>query len=381
MIPLAVGYRPPSADEEPFADLIAPYVGRVAEVYLAWPGEPSGRPPTARAGDGRFEADLRALRGLKVRISLLFNAACYGAGAGSSLLADRVLSVVRECERAAGLPDSVTTASPAIAYIVKRRLPGVHVRASVNLRLGSVAALAQMEELFDSFCIQRDVQRDLAHVARLRRWAEGHGKTLAMLANSGCLRYCAGQTWHDNLVAHLDQTAGQEPLPGFTPLTCRRFLADPARRQALLQATWVRPEDLHRYEGLVDLAKLATRSHPRPAQVIRAYASGRFRGNLLDLLEPGLGHALGEAILANERFPADWFEHAQRCPADGACPVCETVLRRAVVSPEEYAAGVDARPMPSESASDAAATDADVTAAVPSPPGKIHFAGPDTESR
>lgn len=335
-IPLSVGYRPSTSGDDRFCDVIAPYAGRVAEVYFAWPGEPSGRPPTAPSTQGQFENDLHALRRMGMQLNLLLNAACYGAEAGSTALAVHVETVLRACERATGLPDSVTTTSPAVAFVVKRKSPAIPVRASVNMRIGTVTAMEQMADLFDEFCVQRDIQRDLEQVRRLRRWAEAHGKRLTMLANSGCLRYCAGQTWHDNLVAHLGESDGGSPLDDFEPLTCRRYLADPSHRWALLQATWVRPEDIGHYKGLVDLVKLATRSHPRPGQAIRAYAEGRFRGNLLDLLEPGFGHALPDAILANERFPKDWFEHSGRCPADGACPVCEDVLRRVVVSPAVY---------------------------------------------
>jgi len=276
--------------------------------------------------------DLRVLSDVGVARTLLYNATCHGREAASCALAQRVHATVRAFTDACGAPEAVTTTSPAVAQVLRHSYPAIRVRAAIAMRIGSITAMSQIEDLFDDYCIQRDHQRDLARLRRLREWATAHGKRLTLLANSGCLRHCPTQGWHDNLVAHLDEACAADPLPAFEPLTCRRYLADPAHRQALLQATWIRPEDLHFYEPLVDSVKLATRSHPRPLQVIGAYYRRRHHGNLLDLLEPGLGHVLGNAILDNERLPSDWVAHTQTCPADGSCQRCAAILRQAVVT-------------------------------------------------
>lgn len=93
------------------------------------------------------------------------------------------------------------------------------------------------------------------------------------------------------------------PRPTGEVLTCRRFLREPGNWPAILAATWVRPEDLCRYEGLAYLAKLATRMHRNPRLVIAAYARGRHGGNLLALLEPGHGDLLRGAWFDNAAFP------------------------------------------------------------------------------
>ena len=49
---------------------------------------------------------------------------------------------------------------------------------------------------------------------------------------------------------------------------------------------WVKPEDIHLYEGLVTAAKLATRINVNPVRVLESYVSGSHAGNMLDLLEP-----------------------------------------------------------------------------------------------
>ena len=81
------------------------------------------------------------------------------------------------------------------------------------------------------------------------------------------------------------------------------------------------------------MVKLATRMHARPRTVIDAYVNRSYRGNLLDLMEPGFGPALAPCIIANERFPADWFERTSTCNHRcHACDYCRTVLEQVLVN-------------------------------------------------
>lgn len=345
----AVGYQLSEPGESPFVDIVRDYRDHVAEVYFAWGPMASGRAAlTHRRGyvdwDGqrRLEEDLTALRELGVKLNLLFNANCYGGRAVSQRLANTVASVLEHLGECVGGVDTATTTSPAIAHVLKNHFPEIEVRASVNMRIGTVEQMRCIADLFDSFCVQRDYNRDLSHLREIRAWADTHGKRLSLLANSGCLRLCPGQIFHDNLVAHeaeIDETVN---LSDFTPHVCWRLYRDRANWQAVLQSTWIRPEDLHHYEGLVDVAKLATRMHANPRMVIDAYASRRHRGNLLDLLEPGFAPAFAPEILDNDRFPADWFERTSTCDRRcHACGYCSDVLQQILVNAETVAQGTD----------------------------------------
>jgi len=336
---LAVGYQLAEEGEEPLVGVVRDYLPHVAEVYFAWPGMASGRAAVGVARGGvdwtaqrRLEDDLRALRGMGVGLDLLLNANCYGGRAVSAHLENEVGSLLEHLEQVAGGADVVTTASPFVARAVKAHFPRVRTRASVNMRVGTPAAMEYVADLFDDYCVQRDVQRDVEYFRRLRAWADGRGKRLAMLANSGCLRCCPGQTFHDNLVAH-EQEADETLRPDdWQPHTCWRWYRQAAHWPAVLQSTWVRPEDLHHYEGLADVAKLATRMHARPRAVVHAYATGRHRGNLLDLLEPGFAPAFAPHVLENARFPDDWFARTSTClHRCEQCGYCAEVLRRVLV--------------------------------------------------
>ena len=335
----AIGYQLPGEDEEPFVEIVRDYREHIAEVYFPWADMPSGRAPLAtQAGytdwsaQAGLEEDLVALKEMGVKLDILFNANCYGARAVSRWLENQVRSVMDYLQHIVGGAEIATTTSPFVARTLQEFHPEVEVRASVNMRIGTIKAMEYVADLFDTFQFQRDFNRDLAHLRELKNWADQRGKGLVMLANSGCLYLCSGQIFHDNLVAHeadLDETHNVE---GWAPHTCWRFFADPANWVGLLQNTWVRPEDLHHYDDLFPVVKLATRMHARPRAVIDAYVNRSFRGNLLDLMEPGFGPALAPHILDNRRFPDDWFERTSTCDRRcHACDYCQGVLEKVLV--------------------------------------------------
>ncbi|MCD4825274.1 MAG: hypothetical protein K8S55_11780, partial [Phycisphaerae bacterium] len=313
----SVGY--PVDDSDGFAESVEEHREHIEEVYFAWPGVASCRMSSSdRAGyvlwdtQERLEADLLRFRRAGVKLDLLFNGNCYGGQAVSRKLERLVCSIIDHLQERVGGVEVVTTTSPFVAFVVKNHYESIEVRASVNMRIGTVEGMAYLEDVFDSFYIQREYNRDFERIGQLRQWAQERGKRLHMLANSGCLRFCSTQTFHDNMVAHEQQIAETINVP-CEALACRSYLRNPDNWAAILQATWVRPEDIGCYEDYFPVIKLATRMHHNPAMVIRAYVQRRHRGNLLNLLEPSHGPLLQGHIIDNRRFPQDWFEHVTKC--------------------------------------------------------------------
>jgi collagenase-like PrtC family protease len=333
----AIGYQLPD-EVDSIPEIVADYPDNISEVYFALPNESSGRAPLGD-GDGwsveeAWEAmseDLAHLAHMRIDLVLLFNSACYGAHAMSMELEQRIIDGIKKVESVAPLA-AVTTTSIFVARVVKRERPQLPVRASVNMRIGSVTAMEQLADCFDGYYMQREFNRSPETIQKLRDWCDAHGKSLHMLANSGCLHDCAFQSFHDNLVAH-EAEARNVPGRGVKyPAPCWEFLDDAKRWIRLLQNTWIRPEDIHNYEKWFDTVKLATRIHPRPRQIIGAYAREYYPGNILDLLEPGHTLLLRGAIIDNSRFPEDWHEHVTTCGHDcDNCDYCESVFEAAKV--------------------------------------------------
>jgi len=340
-VKFALGYQLPDEEESPFAALVEEFREHIAEVYFPWLDLPTGRSPLMSCGDpdrqtvqAQVEQDLLAMRRLGVKLDLLLNASCYGREAYSLALVERVSSVIAHLMDLVGL-DVITTMSPLIAETVKGSFPGVEVRASINMRLGSVRSLEYVAHLFDSYHVQRECNRDPERLGELQAWAKANGKRLIMLANSGCLSFCSVQTFHDNVVSHEAEVAELDNAPANAPALCWSYLRERRHWVRFLQNTWVRPEDLHHYERHFPVVKLATRMQANPRRVLQAYVSQRYRGNLPDLFEPGHGPLFAPFIIDNARFPEDWFARTSTCGQQcEPCDYCASVLAQVLVRGE-----------------------------------------------
>lgn len=338
----AVGFQLYDVGEEPFSSIVQAYRDSISEVFFPWQDFATGRSAVATrhgftdwTAQSRTEEELKKIKAMGIKLDLLFNGNCYGQYAISEKLANSVCSVIAHLEEIDCGVDIITTASPAIAHIVKKHFPKIEVRASVNMKIGTVKGMQYLSDLFDSFHVQRDYNRNIPHLKMLKEWADQNGKKLIMLANSGCFRDCSGQVFHDNLVAHESEVCEVENIKDFTPYVCWRALKDRKNWPMLLQNTWVRPEDLHNYEDIFDTVKLATRMHQFPGMVIDAYVRGKYYGNTLDLFEPGFGRAIAPYIMDNSAFPKDWFEKTANCDKQcHKCGYCEGVLKKLLLNTE-----------------------------------------------
>lgn len=332
----AVGYqqRPFGA---PFSEIIHDYRDSIAEVFFAWPGAASGRPPVMQS-ENSVESlfhELRAIRKDGIALDFLMNANCYGDDALSLDFQCSILDMLKRMADEDCRPAMITTTSPFVAHTVKTCAADIEVRASVNMRIGTTQAMDYAGSLFDSFYLQRDYQRNIDYVRRVSDWCRTKGKKLCMLANSGCLRFCPGQTFHDNIIAHC-VSIGKRANADWNPHVCWNLYQNPDRRSEFLKSTWIRPEDICHYEGLIDVCKLATRQHSHPRSVIAAYVSGHWDGNLLELMEPGFSPAFTPMMIDNTRIPNDfWYRTGHCLQGCSGCGYCEKVLQQALVHESE----------------------------------------------
>lgn len=319
-----------------FSEMVCDYREHVGEVYFAPPGFASGRPDPGNDPSNweQLEYELGVLRKNGIALDLLLNANCYGEWAVSERFANEIFRLLDYLEHRGLLPEVVTAASPFAAHAVKRYSPEIEVRASVNMRLDSTTAMAYLGEDFDSFYIRRDLQRNLENVKKFSSWCRSNGKKLCMLANSGCLRNCPYQTFHDNMVAHDSRIREIRNVKDFLPHLCWKRFKKKENWSDFLRASWIRPEDIMQYAGYVDVVKLATRQHAVPRMIIAAYTSGSFDGNAFDLTEPCFAEYFAPYILDNKALNSEDLpkDCAINCTA---CGRCEKVLSKALIRPLE----------------------------------------------
>ncbi|MCM8768942.1 MAG: hypothetical protein NC911_04600 [Candidatus Omnitrophica bacterium] len=329
---LSVGYRVMPEETEFFWEVVADYRESISEVYFAWPGQASGRAPVEEKYQEQILWELEKIKKLGIQLNLLLNASCYGRQALSSDFAREIVSLVGFLIDRLGI-GTITTMSPLVAETIKKNFPKINRRASVNMRLGTIAALKYVQDFFEGYCLQREYNRDTSRLSEIQAWAIKEGKELQILANSGCLNFCSFQTFHDNAVAH-EKEMDSNRVSDLPPL-CRQFYKHPRHRLEFLQnSSWIRPEDIQLHQQIFfGSYKLATRMHGHPRMVLAAYHSGRYQGNLLDLLEPGFSEDWWPLMVDNTRFPPDWFSQVLTCAKNcWHCDFCCQVAGKVMIS-------------------------------------------------
>ncbi len=333
----SIGYQLPD-EYDSTAEIVNDYIDSISSVYFACPGQASARNEISAAEkDGMFE-ELQYIRSLGVSLTLLYNANCYGENAVSPAFKKEIAGTVGELIEKLDLTD-VTTTSPFVARVIRQTFPGIRITASVNMWIGTVQAMRYLGDDFDGFYMQREYNRDFGKIRELSEWCAEHGKKLKLLANSGCLYSCPFHIFHDNLVAHEKAAGALGNAVSKRPSPCWDMMYSlPVEEAAavFLQESWIRPNDIARYEGFFSEAKLATRMHSNPRRVVAAYASGRFYGNMFDLTEPSYSMRFDREILDATRFPKDWFEKTANCSRNcGRCGYCRETAKSMLVSKEK----------------------------------------------
>lgn len=328
---LFVGYQ--LCRDETFLNGIIESKDKIDEVYFSWSSMPSGRSQVGAMQDlfpweaaSKQQAELKRIASAGIGLNLLLNANCYGAQSLARSFFQSTGDLIDYLKTDMNLV-SVTTVSPVIGRFVKENFADLEVRASVNMEIGTEEGMAYLADSFDSFYLKRELNRDIPAIKKLRRWCDDNGKKLDMLANSGCLNNCSARQFHDNLVAHEHEIAMMDNAFIFHS-ACRTFLTRNENKADIIRlSNWVRPEDLHRYEGLVDGVKLASRVSPCPLQVLRAYTDESYSGNILELMEPNHADIYYPTVVENSLFPDDYFDKRHNCSHNcSECGYCRRVF-------------------------------------------------------
>lgn len=240
----------------------------------------------------------------EIPVNLLLNATCYGKDSQSRAFYEKIGDTIDYLADRYILC-SVTTTSPLIAGFVHNNFPGIDVRASVNMSIGTIEGMDYVSEYFDSFYLKRELNRDFAVIRQLKQWCDHNGKKLYALANSGCLNNCSAHTFHDNLVSHEQELSKMDNAFIFEGV-CRKYLSKEENLKDIFSHTgFIRPEDIYLYEDLFQSMKLATRISANPVRIIEAYIDRKHHiGSTFDLLEPNHTGTIYPYFLENSEIKA-----------------------------------------------------------------------------
>ncbi len=332
----SIGY--PIGCKDIYLETVKKYKSLVSELYFSFDDFPNGRSSLGLNQElSRLEAldkqreDLKKFNDLGIKLNILFNGNCYGQNAQARSFFNKVgetldyLSVIYNLI-------CVTTTSPLIAKFVKQNFDNLEVRASVNMEIGAPEGMDYISDWFDSFYLKREYNRDFRKIEMARQWCDKNGKKLYGLANSGCLNYCSAHTFHDNLVAHEYEIAQMDNAYQFEG-QCWEYLKKKEKREDWLSLTnFIRPEDVHLYDGLFDGLKLATRVNKNPAKIVESYCKASYNGAVTDILEPNHSGVFYPSVIDNKSIPLDFGKTVLNCSKEcNKCGYCFNTQKNATI--------------------------------------------------
>lgn len=330
----SVGYQVNTDNR--FIEYIAENKEHIHEVYFSWGDIPNGRNVMTlnsqlypwQAQQKQIE-DLKYLSKNNIKLNLLLNGNCYGENSLARSFFIKIGETIDYISSSFGLC-SVTTTSPIIGKFIHSNFDGLDVRASVNMGICSPMGMEYVSDYFDSFYMQRELNRNIEKIKEIKDWCDRNGKGLYMLANSGCLNDCSAHTFHDNLVSHEADIEKMDNAYKFQGI-CKQHLAK-NRLSILKDTNFVRPEDLHLYENYFVAAKIATRVSNNPINTLKAYINGKYNGAVTDLLEPNHSGDFYPDIIENDKLPQNFGEYVMNCSKNcNSCNFCKTALENATI--------------------------------------------------
>jgi len=230
-----------------------------------------------------FESHVRRALKLGLRFNYVMNAPNFGGREKDAAWLKEVSSLLESLARCG--VSGVTISHPALLQFVKREFPSFRINVSVIAGVDTVDAARKFEDMavtvinLNPFTINRDF--DALHAIRQAVRCE-----LELYANIPCLDHCPRRDAHYQYSGRASQTkdtakVNQDP---FLMSCSHTFLSEPME---FLRSPFIRPEDVSAYREVgIDVIKLSDRTEATEflLKTARAYAEGRFDGNLFNLI-------------------------------------------------------------------------------------------------
>ncbi|MFH0832615.1 MAG: hypothetical protein V1900_02775, partial [Candidatus Aenigmatarchaeota archaeon] len=146
---------------------------------------------------------------------------------------------------------------------------------------------ANTAKYFEDIGVERitlppNFNRMLAALEKLRRNVDCELETIV---NLGCLWECPINYYHASLGGHFSQDDMRMDYVDYPRLKCSMKRLEPTE---LIKSGWIRPEDVHIFEKAgIEWFKIAGREKSTEwlLRCAKAYSTGCYDGNLIDLLE------------------------------------------------------------------------------------------------
>lgn len=227
-----------------------------------------------------------------LKFNYLLNALCMGNQEFQKRFHSNLLQLL---DRLTSMKvDGVTVASPYLCRLIKERYPHFYISVSIYNGVRTLSQINYWEQMgADEITLDLCVNRDFDKLRTFLKGTTGSNMILRLLGNNICLHGCPFVNNH--AVAHAHASRQSEFSSSFhidyQVLSCYNFkIKNPTK---LISAKWIRPEDIHLYEDLMQetgndrlTIKLMERDRSTEwlVRAITAYTNRSYDGNLLDLV-------------------------------------------------------------------------------------------------
>ncbi|WP_415712920.1 U32 family peptidase [Maridesulfovibrio sp.] len=229
--------------------------------------------------------------------------------------------------------DALIVANPFLIYFIKNNFPNIRIVASINFQTASIYKFKELLGLgCDSVVLDRTMNRKIHHLKSL----SGYSHCFSLLVNSTCLVDCPLLQYHANENGFMSSNSGVE-------IQDKRFCVDyclgkiKKEPMELLKAPWIRPEDIHMYEGVgVKKFKIHGRNEPmdRVLEIVEAYLNRKNSSDNLFLLFPNfrqwfpeLNMLFSNSKLSNVKFIDHFFKKSCDLDCDH-CNYCAEIFKK-----------------------------------------------------
>ncbi|MDD2566155.1 MAG: U32 family peptidase [Candidatus Gracilibacteria bacterium] len=308
-----------------FSDLLMKYKDNIESVYFALPLS-LGNSGRDLEQDNYYEKKIfnliKICKESGIENILVINATCEGEKTGDKYHLLELISYIKKL-RKIGL-NSISLTNLLYVKFIKKSIPELKIYSSVNCYVKTVEQALYMKKIgIDVLTIDRDINRDLDLIKEIKVRT---GLPIQILLNEGCFRNCPFRNTHFNIISHgVENNVRNNSKGNYNLLekySCLPLLAE--NKRMVFRVPFVRPEDLHYYEGLTDVFKLTTRDNPikEVELMLLAYVQGYYHGNLFDIIPSCVWHHENIVnYIDNDKLTKfNFFEDIKKCIWD--CDNC-----------------------------------------------------------
>jgi collagenase-like PrtC family protease len=215
---------------------------------------------------------IQTLNEYGIKVFLLLNATCDLSQYTTSNKMSKLIKYIASFENLYG----VVVTNLLYGIEIRKRLPHLKIKASVNAEINSAMRALYWKEFcdVDYITIDEDTTKNLKTIKQIK---EATDAKLEILVNQPCLPFCATRFQHQNRTAHIDKLHKTrikiDPDPFMK--VCGLIYKTKLPSIAFIN-NYVTPYNLRHYKGIVDIIKLSGRDGPTKAIIkeMKQYIKG-----------------------------------------------------------------------------------------------------------